>query len=170
MTFEIEVNGRMRSVAVERSHPGRYRVSVDGILHEVDAARVDEHGLSLLLDGAAGTSREVHVVPRGSGGQVLVTLEGRTVSAVLNGRRTRRGAGAVGSLDGEQRIVAPMPGRVVRILAVAGDDVSAGQAVVVIEAMKMENELRAPRAGRIKQVTVTPGSSVEGGRVLVVME
>ncbi len=170
MTFEIEVNGRMRSVAVERSHPGRYRVSIDGAVHDVDAARVDEHGLSLLLDGAAGTSREVYVVPGGSGGHVLVSLEGRTVPVVVNGRRTRRGAGAAASLEGEQRIVAPMPGRVVRILAAEGDDVSAGQAVVVIEAMKMENELRAPRAGRIREVTVTQGSSVEGGRVLVVME
>jgi biotin carboxyl carrier protein len=167
VTFEIEVNGRMRSVAVERSHPGRYRVSIDGTVHEVDAARVDEHGLSLLLDGA---SRDVHVVPNGSGGHVLVSLEGRMVPVVVNGRRTRRGPGAAASLEGEQRIVAPMPGRVVRILAAEGDDVSAGQAVVVIEAMKMENELRAPRAGRIKQVTVAEGSSVEGGRVLVVME
>jgi biotin carboxyl carrier protein len=59
---------------------------------------------------------------------------------------------------------------VVRVLAAEGDEVTAGQAVVVVEAMKMENELRSPKAGRVTRVAVTPGMSVEGGRVLVVSE
>jgi biotin carboxyl carrier protein len=63
-----------------------------------------------------------------------------------------------------------MPGRVVRVLVAPGDEVQARQAVVVVEAMKMENELRSPKAGRVKDVAVTPGTSVEAGRVLVVIE
>ncbi len=63
-----------------------------------------------------------------------------------------------------------MPGRVVRVLVAAGDDVERRQAVVVVEAMKMENELRSPKAGRVKDVAVTAGTSVEAGRVLVVIE
>ena len=63
-----------------------------------------------------------------------------------------------------------MPGRVVRVLVAPGDAVEARQAVVVVEAMKMENELRSPRAGRVKEVAVLAGSSVEAGRVLVVID
>jgi biotin carboxyl carrier protein len=72
--------------------------------------------------------------------------------------------------DGEQRIVAPMPGRIVRVLVKVGDTVELRQPVVVIEAMKMENELRAPKAGTIKEVAVEPGAPVEAGRLLVVIE
>ena len=63
-----------------------------------------------------------------------------------------------------------MPGRVVRVLVAPGDDVEARQAVVVVEAMKMENELRAPRAGKVREVNVAAGTSVEAGRVLAVIE
>jgi biotin carboxyl carrier protein len=62
-----------------------------------------------------------------------------------------------------------MPGRVVRVLVGPGDEVAARQGVVVVEAMKMENELRAPRAGRVKEIAVAAGASVEAGRVLVVI-
>jgi biotin carboxyl carrier protein len=65
---------------------------------------------------------------------------------------------------------APMPGRVVRVLVVHGEDVEARQPVVVVEAMKMENELRSPKAGRVKDIAVEAGTSVEAGRVLVVIE
>ena len=68
------------------------------------------------------------------------------------------------------RCVAPMPGRVVRVLVSPGDAVAARQGVVVVEAMKMENELRSPKAGTVRDVSVTPGTSVEAGRVLVVIE
>ena len=63
-----------------------------------------------------------------------------------------------------------MPGRVVRVLLAVGDEVASRQGVVVVEAMKMENELRATKGGRVKEVSVTPGTSVEAGRVLVVIE
>jgi biotin carboxyl carrier protein len=63
-----------------------------------------------------------------------------------------------------------MPGRVVRVLVKAGDEVAAKQGVVVVEAMKMENELRSPKAGRVKDVSVAPGTSVDAGRVLVTIE
>jgi biotin carboxyl carrier protein len=173
-TFEIEVNDRSRTVSVECTAPGRFRVVVDGRPHDVDAVRVDSFGLSVLLDGQAGISREIQVAPadvRGGPGTLLVGMDGRTVGATLNGRRTRR-AGRVGrtDADGEQVIVAPMPGRVVRVLVAPGDVVAARQSVIVVEAMKMENELRSPKAGRVKDVAVTAGTSVDAGRVLVVIE
>jgi biotin carboxyl carrier protein len=171
MTFDIEINGRARTVSVERAVAGRYRVIVDGHTHVVDAARIGHFGLSLLLDGADGASREVQISPGSAPGEMLVRLDGRSVSALVDGRRTGRASADGGThARGEQSVVAPMPGRVVRLLVARGDDVAARQAVVVVEAMKMENELRSPKAGRVKEVAVTAGASVEAGRVLVVIE
>jgi biotin carboxyl carrier protein len=173
MTFEIAINDRSRTVSVERTAPGRFRVLVDGAPYDVDAVRAGAFGLSLLAHADGGTSREIQVSPAAAGapGQLLVGIEGRIVAASVNGGRTRRGGAAgVARAEGEQAIVAPMPGRVVRVLVAPGDAVAARQSVVVVEAMKMENELRSPKAGRVRDVTVTPGTSVEAGRVLVVIE
>ena len=171
MTFDIDVNGRSRIVSVERAAAGRYRVVVDGRPHEIDAARVGAFGLSLLLEGDRGVSREVQVAPAGPVGQMLVRIDGRTVTATLNGRRTGRAAADVSTgARGDQAVVAPMPGRLVRVLVGVGDAVTARQAVVVVEAMKMENELRSPKDGRVKEIAVAAGASVEAGRILVVIE
>ena len=124
--------------------------------------------MSLLLAGERSASREVHVAPSDRPGELLALLNGRTVGVTLNGRRSRRrGADAAGSGSGEHRVVAPMPGRVVRVLVSPGDEVAARQPVVVVEAMKMENELRSPKTGAVKDVAVSAGMSVEAGRVLV---
>ena len=168
MTFEMEIGGRAHAVSIERAGKGRYHVIVDGRSHLVDAARVGEFGLSIFLDGSDSASREVQVAPAGAAGELLVVLEGRTIGVTVNGRRSRRrAADAAGSGAGEQAVSAPMPGRIVRVLVGPGDEVAARQPVVVVEAMKMENELRSPRAGTVKEVTVSTGMSVEAGRVLV---
>jgi biotin carboxyl carrier protein len=191
MTFEVEVAGRLRTVSVERTDAaGRYRVTIDGTAHVVDAVRVGEYGLSLLLSaGDSGDigvrtgfdpgltpsaemrrSSEVDVAPGASAGEWLVTLDGRIATVALNGRRRGHAADAGAHGHGDAPVIAPMPGRVVRVLAAAGDEVAARQGIVVVEAMKMENELRAPKAGRVREVTVTPGTSVEAGRILAVIE
>jgi biotin carboxyl carrier protein len=171
MTFEVDLNGRTRTVAIERVAGGRYVVRIDGEPHELDAVRVGTYGLSMLLDGEPGINREVQVTPSGGPGELLVTIQGRAVTASVNGRRTGRASGdAAAGGQGPQSITAPMPGRVVRVLVSPGDEVAHRQGIVVVEAMKMENELRAPRAGRVKEITVTPGTSVEAGRVLAVIE
>ena len=173
MTFEVDIDGRTRVVVLERGKgAGEYRVTVDGHPHLVEAARPDEYTLVLGLAGSEkGTvPYSVHVTPGGGPGQVLVTLGTKTVTATVNGRRTGRVAESATHAHGEQSVVAPMPGRVVRVLVAAGDEVAARQGVVVVEAMKMENELRSPKAGRVKDVHVSPGTSVEAGRVLIVIE
>jgi biotin carboxyl carrier protein len=168
MTFEIEIDGRTRAVSVERMDRGRYRVVLDGKAHVVNAARVDGFGLSLLLEGENERSREVQVAPAGAAGELLAVIEGRAVAVTVNGRRPRRGSADVpGQGAGERPVLAPMPGRIVRVLVGAGDEVVARQPLVVVEAMKMENELRSPKAGIVKEVTVSAGMSVDAGRVLV---
>jgi biotin carboxyl carrier protein len=171
VTFEIELNGRGRTVSIERDGHARYRVTVDGVATVVDAQRTGDSGVTLLFPGEAHEGVTVQFAPGQAAGELLAYLGGRNLAVSVNGRRTGRAAADAGTgAHGEQRIVAPMPGRVVRVLVAPGDEVERRQAVVVVEAMKMENELRSPKAGRVKDVAVTPGTSVEAGRVLVVIE
>ncbi|HET7698159.1 MAG TPA: biotin/lipoyl-containing protein [Vicinamibacterales bacterium] len=172
MTFEVELNGRTRSVSIERagSHD-RFRVTVDGVATLVDAQRNGDFGLSLLFPDGAHAGARVALAPGSAPGELLAYLRGRSAAVVVNGRRTGRGgAESGGGAQGEQKIVAPMPGRVVRVLVAPGDEVQVRQPVVVVEAMKMENELRSPKTGRVKDVAVPAGASVEAGRVLMVIE
>jgi biotin carboxyl carrier protein len=171
MTFEVEVARRVRTVVVDRAGAGRFRVTLDGQSHLVDCARIGEYGLSLIVDGDAGTSKEVEIAPGSTPGELLAAFEGRTVGVVVDSRRSgKRMADAAARAHGEQKIVAPMPGRIVRVLVGLGDEVAVRQPVVVVEAMKMENELRSPKAGRIRELSVSAGASVEAGKVLAVIE
>jgi biotin carboxyl carrier protein len=176
VTFEITLNDRSRSVSIERAGQTpdgalRLRVSVDGASSLVDVQRTGEFGLSLVFQDSADRSTTVQVAPGQAPGELLAYLAGRMAEVSVNASRTGRGAAdAAGSAHGEQKIVAPMPGRVVRVLVAAGEAVEPRQPVVVVEAMKMENELRSPKAGRVKSVPVTAGTSVEAGRVLVVID
>jgi biotin carboxyl carrier protein len=173
MTFEIEVNGRVRRVSIEKAGAaaGRFRVALDSQATIVDALRVGEYGVSLVFPDAAHESGEVQLAPGSTPGELLANLGGRTIRLVVNGWRHGRAAGeaAVGA-HGEQRVAAPMPGRVVRVLVAEGDAVDVRQPLVVVEAMKMENELRSPRAGRVTHVAIAAGASVDAGAVLVVIE
>lgn len=170
MTFEIEVNGTLRTVAVERlpDGPHRFRVSFDGAGHLVDAVRVEDDTLSIIFPGEGHASHEIGFAEGPTPGELDVYLHSGTLKAVVNGRRRRRGAQLAAS--GVQRIVAPMPGKVLRVFAAPGQAVAARQPLVVVEAMKMENELSSPKAGVVKEVVVTEGTSVEAGRLLVVVE
>jgi biotin carboxyl carrier protein len=109
-------------------------------------------------------------VAQASPTELHIHLPEGAVTAIVNGRRSRREGPSDAVGTGEQRIVAPMPGRVVRVLVGPGDVVKPRQPLVVIEAMKMENELSAARAGRVKDVQVRDGTSVEAGRLLVIVE
>jgi biotin carboxyl carrier protein len=136
----------------------------------VDAARIDGHSLSLAVDTPCPKSYEVSVVADPASGQHTVHVGAVPVGVTLNGQRRwgRKDEGSAGS--GPQRLVAPMPGKVVRVLVEAGDRVSARQPVVVVEAMKMENELRASREGTVAEVHVREGMSVDAGALLIVIQ
>ena len=173
MKLQLEIGDRERTVEVQRLMHG-HRVFVDGREHLVDAVRVQGNTWSLIVRNADGTSvrsAEVIVVPQNGNGSVDVFIDGHRIAVGQRtglGRRTRGVAGAHGA--GPQRLAAPMPGKVVRVLVKVGDDVQPRQGLVVVEAMKMENELRAARAGRVREVFVQEGQSVEAGTALVVVE
>ena len=99
-----------------------------------------------------------------------MTLEGQTLTAMPVSRFGRRGSDAGAGGGGPQHVTAPMPGKVVRVLVAPGDAVVPKQGLVVVEAMKMENELKAARAGVVKDVKAVEGTSVEAGAVLVIVE
>jgi biotin carboxyl carrier protein len=171
MTFEIEVGGRTRLVSVEPAGPPdhRFRVTVDGEPRIVDAVGVEDDTLSIIFpDEGRSQSHEVGFTDGLQPAEVDVYLHGGTLTATVNGRRNRRVAEA--AAVGEQRVIAPMPGRVLRVLVAPGDEVDFRQPLIVVEAMKMENELSSPKAGRVKQVPAVAGESIEAGRLLVVVE
>ena len=199
-TYRIAVDGRARLVDVRRSSDFSLSLLVErGTVPLSDGGRgtvplfssqklppsaangaetdrlalesVPNGGDSAEIRGTVPLSREVVVAPGTARGELLVGVDGKTVAATINGRRGGRAAtGRDVHAHGEQRVVAPMPGRVVRVLVSPGDEVAARQGVIVVEAMKMENELRSPKAGRVKEVQVAAGASVDAGRVLVVVE
>lgn len=167
MQYEIEVGGRTRQVAVSRTG-GAFAVTVDGRTWRIDAARIDAHTLSLILDTQRGF--EVTVAPDPATGQLTARVGAVPVAVAVNARRRwgRKDDGASGS--GPQRIVAPMPGKVVRVLVKPGETVRARQPLVVVEAMKMENEMRASRDGVVADVHAREGMSVDAGTLLVVIQ
>ena len=185
MRQTIEVNGRLRQVSARRSDE-RYVVETEQREFIVDAVRVGVHTLSLLIskrrgEPAVGTepaaaeldrtfSHEVAVLPTGALRRMSVCVGPAAVAVSFDQpfRRTGSDDRAL-SEGGPCRVVAPMPGRVVRLLVAPGQEVHAQQPVAVVEAMKMENELRAPREGVVLEVPVKAGQLVEIGTVLAIV-
>ena len=117
-------------------------------------------------------SHEVVVAPEATSStssQSMVHVGVTPIVVNLNGRRRGRGTERPGAGSGPQRIVAPMAGKIVRVPVAAGDRVRAGQGLVVVEAMKMENELRAVRDGTVADIHAREGMSVDAGALLVVI-
>jgi biotin carboxyl carrier protein len=170
--YEIEIDGRIRQVQVHRAGD-RFLIGVDGREWLVDAARVDGHMWSLLLGrpgepDAAFASHEVTCAADPVTGQLRIGVGATPVPAALNNRR-RWGKRDDGGGTGPQRVLAPMPGKIVRVLVTPGQTVEPRQGLVVVEAMKMENELKAARAGTVQEIAVREGQSVDAGVLLLVV-
>jgi biotin carboxyl carrier protein len=115
-----------------------------------------------------GRSFEVKIASNGD--PMIVDVHGARIPVEIVDPRTRRGAAAVRGGEDRQAILAPMPGKVVRVLVNAGDEVEAGQGAVVVEAMKMQNEMKVQKSGRVVSVSAVEGAAVSAGEVLVVIE
>jgi biotin carboxyl carrier protein len=166
LTVFFELAGRVRRVDVER-RGDVWHVVTDGRI--VEARMAPAGGYWSLLVGPR--SYEVGIDASGAG-DYLVRIDGVSVPLAVTstGASSRRAADRASDPGGAATVTAPMPGRVVRVLVAPGDAVAARQGVVVIEAMKMENELRAPRGGTVRDVLVAEGALVEANAVLVVLE
>jgi biotin carboxyl carrier protein len=164
MWLEAQVDGRTVRVEVRSVNDG-YAVSLEGQTLVVDAQPAGRGILSLLVDGQSHRA----ALQRRAGGYTVHlredTLEVDLVESAGSAPAEARRAPA-----GPLRVAAPMPGRVVKVLVEPGQEVHAGQGLVVMEAMKMENELRAPRPGRVAEVRARERQAVEAGALLVVLD
>ncbi len=171
MKLEVRIGGRTRTVELEReagrAAPGRKRllVRLDGREVAADAVEVAAGTYSILL---GGRSLEVRVQPAADGLEAHVG--GEVFRAQVFDPRTWQGKrGGALEAEGRQQIVAPMPGKIMRVLVAAGDAVEAGQGMLVIEAMKMQNEIRSPKTGKVERLLVAEGQAVNAGEVLAVV-
>jgi len=159
------IDGRERKVVVEGPLPdGGFRVTLDGIERLVDGRALRPGTWSLIIDG---TSTVVDLDKRRTGTSASVgTSETMLVVEDALHKRLASAAGTRPAAHGET-IRAPIAGKVVKVLVAVGDQVAAGTAVLVLEAMKMENELIAERGGTVSQITKVAGQAVDTGDLLV---
>ena len=148
--------------------PGKVQFTLDGEAVEANWAKVAPGIYSIIIDSH---SYEVLISSQPSPptrqGPYTVTVRGRSHLVQVRDPRRRRRTNALDAVEGPQEILAPMPGKVVKVLITEGQQVSSGDGLLVIEAMKMQNEIRASRTARVEKVHVTEGTGVEAGFRLV---
>lgn len=147
---------------------GGLKVTVDGVVVAADAVGARSSGrdaTSIRID-----ARVIELWLEGAPPNLGVIADGQRFFANVESERMRIRAAAKPAGGGEGIVKSPMPGRVVRVLVAEGAEVEAGAPVVVVEAMKMENELTATRAGKVTKVHVAPGATVDGGAPLIEIE
>jgi biotin carboxyl carrier protein len=169
--YGVTVDGRTVSVEIENVEGG-VRVKVDGRERVLDAREL-AGGVWSILDGATAHLVQVDGVPPKLTVEVShADGESRTCQVAISERRSGSAVGSAAIAGGEAgrgptMLRAPIPGRLVKLLVKVGDAVTAGQSLLVLEAMKMENELRAPHAAVVRAVHVAEGVAVESGQDLV---
>jgi biotin carboxyl carrier protein len=166
MKFEVHLEGTTgkREHLVELQREGEsFRVFLDGQAVEADLIKVAANSISILF---AGQSFEVHVTPMLEGNLKLQSGPHEFVAEVQDPRAWRSRKQGRPQAEGRQQVLAPMPGKVIRLLVQEGETVEAGQGLVVIEAMKMQNEIRSPKKGRVERLLAKEGQTVNAGEVL----
>lgn len=165
MIYEVTIGEKAHRVELTRGEGG-WQCKLDGRPLLLDVAQTQEGVLSILLDGQ---SYEVKQETAASETYIVVGHQ-RFAAALRDPRSLRSRRASDAGAQGVRKISAPMPGKVVRIVAPVGAEVEAGQSVLVIEAMKMQNELKSPKKGIIKKLTVSEGAAVEAGQTLAEVE
>ena len=164
MTYDIAIEGKRYRVDLNQAE-GRWSCRVDGCEVEVDAVLARPNVLSLRIGDKA---YEVKCERLGSDAHIWVGS--RRFSAEVRDPRSLRGRVRAADDQGPKKLSAPMPGKVVRILVHPGDEVETGTGVLVVEAMKMQNEVKSPKKGTIQKILVSEGAAVNAGDVLAIVE
>ncbi|MEO8725288.1 MAG: biotin/lipoyl-containing protein [Acidobacteriaceae bacterium] len=168
MILEIEFGGEKHRVEITRRE-SKFLLCMDGGDAEETEAFFPEAGVIHFL--REGRSYEFRVENAGLEGELTLDLRGSKIAvSVRDPRSLRARRSAADDEAGPKKIIAPMPGKVVRILATAGTAVEAGEGVIVIEAMKMQNELKSPKSGIVRKIAVSEGATVNPGDTLAVVE
>lgn len=170
MKLTAEINGESREVQT-KVDGSRVTAEVDGRSYQLEM-RVSRAGFHLLmLDGRVYECRVEADAARAAASAAEVHIGSRAFNVKLTDPKRLRGVRSAGAqTDGAAQIVAPMPGKVVRVLVEQGAQIEAGDPVVVIEAMKMQNEMKSPRAGTVTTLNAQPGATVTAGEVLAIIE
>jgi biotin carboxyl carrier protein len=166
MTYDVVVDNKTHQVELIRGER-TWLCKVDGESIEIDAELTTRDVMSILVDGKAyevkrerSLQGELHMVI-GSARYAVDVQDPRSL-------RTRRAIAGVEA--GPQKVKAPMPGKIVRLLVAEGEEVKAGQGVIVMEAMKMQNEMKSPKDGRVQKIVIAEGSAVNAGDTLAIIE
>lgn len=166
MKFEVQLANasgkQLRLVELDRV-ADRWQILLDGHAVDADAVEVSPGAFSILL---AGQSYEVHVTPSPDGLLKIQAGLQEFTAEVADPRAWRGRRHGAHEVEGRQQIVAPMPGKVVRLLVAVGDKVESGQGLLVVEAMKMQNEIRSPKSGTVERLLAKEGQPVNAGEVL----
>ncbi|MBI3063412.1 MAG: acetyl-CoA carboxylase biotin carboxyl carrier protein subunit [Deltaproteobacteria bacterium] len=167
MAFIAKLGEQSYRVEIEETGKSVYRVSVDGNEFVVDGKKTGRTNYSLIVD-----NRSFEIEVDNAEDEYRVLVDGRSYHVhLVDERRVRVGDGQSDSqIQGRQRVSVPMPGKVIAVLVAEGDVVEKGHGLVIVEAMKMENEVRSPIAATVKEIRVKAGETVEGGAVLVIIE
>ena len=163
MKLSVRVRDHVHDVVVTRQN-GHYVVEIDGHRHEVDSRKLENNFYSFVM---AERSYEVSVE---RDGDTYKVRRGAAQLDVAISDPSRQAREALTTAAGPERVVSQMPGRIVRVLVAEGDEVDAGAGLVVVEAMKMENEITTAKGGKVTKIAVAPGDAVEGGALLLVIE
>ncbi len=162
MKFEIHISGKTREVELERNGES-WHISLDGQPVEADAVEIAPNTMSILL---GGQSHEIRIMPLTDGTLKLQSGLAEFTAEVIDPRAWRGRRHGILEAEGRQQVLAPMPGKVIRLLVKAGDRVEAGQGLLVVEAMKMQNEIRSPKSGTVERLLAKEGQPVNAGEVL----
>ena len=170
MRYEVQLassNSQKRSRVIElERHASGWRVTLDGRPLAVDAVEISPDTISILLDGQCF---EISVTQSPDGKLKLQTGAHEFTAEVIDPRAWGGRRHGTVEAEGRQQILAPMPGKIVRILVREGDPVEAGQGLLVVEAMKMQNEIRSPKSGIIERVLAAEGQPVNAGEILCIV-
>lgn len=162
MKFDVSIDGIELPVELTRDGAG-WKIAVSDVAMNADALEIAPGIFSILLNGQ---SHEIRLAPNPDGSLTVQNGPHEFRAEVADPRAWRgRKHGAV-EAEGRQQIVAPMPGKVIRLLVKPGDKVEAGQGLLVVEAMKMQNEVKSPKTGTVEKLQAKEGQAVNAGDVL----
>ena len=169
MKLKAQLAGRDHEVAL-RFETDKAVVEVDGREYRLEVREL-ARGEYLLVKGATIYKGRIEREPRRTGEPYTVVVRGRSHEiTIVDPKRLRTAQSAGAHQTGAAEIISPMPGKIVRVLVAAGAQVAAGAGVIVVEAMKMQNEMKAPKAGVVTSINAAEGATVNAGDVLAVIE
>ncbi len=164
MTYEIAIDGKNHRLDLEQVE-GRWSCRLDGREIEVDAVLARPNVISLRIGNKAYEVKCERV-----GGDTHIWVGSVRFATEVRDPRSLRGRVRAVDEHGPKKLVAPMPGKIVRVLVTEGAEVEAGAGILVVEAMKMQNEVKSPKKGTVQKILVREGAAVNAGEVLAIVE